>query len=56
MINVNSSVQGHLGGSVGEASNVGSGHDLIVCEFEPHVGLCAEIGRASCRERVYVLV
>ena len=19
-----------------------SGHDLIVCEFEPHVGLCAD--------------
>ena len=20
----------------------GSGHDLMVCEFEPHVGLCAD--------------
>ena len=22
--------------------NFGSGHDLMVCEFEPHVGLCAD--------------
>ena len=29
-----------LGGSVGEAS--GSGHDLTVCEFEPHRGLCLQ--------------
>ena len=28
-------------GSVGEASGLGSGHDLIVREFEPHVQLCA---------------
>ena len=20
----------------------GSGHDLMVCEFEPHIGLCAD--------------
>ena len=33
---------GCLGGSVGWASNFGSGHDLAVCEFEPHVGLCAD--------------
>ena len=33
---------GHLGGSVGEASNFGSGHDLTVCGFEPRVGLCAD--------------
>ena len=32
---------GRLGGSIGEASDFGSGHDLTVCEFEPHVGLCA---------------
>ena len=24
-----------------DASNFGSGHDLILCEFEPCVGLCA---------------
>ena len=33
---------GHLGGSVGWASNFGSGHDLAVREFEPRVGLCAD--------------
>ena len=33
---------GHLGGSVGLASDFGSGHDLTVCEFEPRVGLCAD--------------
>ena len=36
------SVKGHLGGSVGEASDFGSGHDLVVRELEPHVGLCAQ--------------
>ena len=24
------------------ALDFGSGHDLTVCEFEPHVGLCAD--------------
>ena len=33
---------GRLGGSVGWASDFGSGHDLAVCEFEPRVGLCAD--------------
>ena len=33
---------GRLGGSVGGASDFGSGHDLTVREFEPHVGLCAD--------------
>ena len=33
---------GHLGGSVGWASNVGSGHHLTVREFQPQVGLCAD--------------
>ena len=33
---------GCLGGSVGWATNFGSGHDLTVCGFEPHVGLCAD--------------
>ena len=31
-----------LGGSVGEASDVGSGHDLTVRGFEPCVGLFAD--------------
>ena len=31
-----------MGGSVGWASDFGSGHDLTVHEFKPHVGLCAD--------------
>ena len=34
--------QGRLGGSVSEASDFSSGHDLMVCEFKPRVGLCAD--------------
>ena len=34
--------EGRLGGSVGKASDFGSGHDLPVCEFEPRVRLCAD--------------
>ena len=34
--------QGRLGGSVGWASDFGSGHDLTIREFEPHVGLCVD--------------
>ena len=33
---------GAWGGSVGWAAHFGSGHDLAVCGFEPHVGLCAD--------------
>ena len=33
---------GRLGGSVSEASDFGSGHDLVVRESEPHVTLCAD--------------
>ena len=36
------SVLGRLGGSVDEANDFGSGHDLTVCVFKPHVGLCAD--------------
>ena len=32
---------GRLGGSVGWASDFGSGHDLMVHEFEPYIGLSA---------------
>ena len=35
-------IQGHFGGSVGKASGFSSGHDLVVCEFKPSVGLCAD--------------
>ena len=34
--------KGHVGGSVGEASDFGSGRDLAVHGFEPRVGLCAD--------------
>ena len=41
--------QGHGGGWWGEAQMVerptvhfGSGHDLVVYEFEPRIGLCAD--------------
>ena len=33
---------GRLGGSVGWATDFGSGHDLTVREFEPRIGLCAD--------------
>ena len=34
-------IWGHLGGLVHWASNFGSGHDLPVCEFKPHIGFAA---------------
>ena len=34
--------KGYVGGSVGEASDFGSGRDLAVCGFEPRVGLRAD--------------
>ena len=41
--------QGRLGGSVGQASDFGSGHDLTVHEFEPRVRLCADSsGPGAC--------
>ena len=33
---------GCLGGSVGWAPDFSSGHDFLVCGFEPHLKLCAE--------------
>ena len=33
---------GRLAGSVSWASNFGSGHDLKICEFEPHIGFSAD--------------
>ena len=35
-------LKGHLGDSVGKASDFSSGHDLAVCEFEARVRLCAD--------------
>ena len=37
----NKVLPGHLGGSVGLASDIGSDHDLTVRGFEPRVGLSA---------------
>ena len=42
-------IQECLGGSVGWASNFGSGHDLMVREFEPHAGLCADSSEPGAR-------
>ena len=33
---------GHLGGSVGWAYDFSSGHNCVICEFKPRVGLCAD--------------
>ena len=33
---------GCLGGSVGWASDFGSGHDLTIREFKPRIRLCAD--------------
>ena len=41
-VKVRGDVSGRLGGSVGWESNFGSGRDLTVCEFKPHIGLCAD--------------
>ena len=38
----NKSAKGCFGGSVGLVPNLGSGHDRVVHEFEPHIGLCAD--------------
>ena len=40
---------GHLGGAVGEASDLdlGSGHDLTVCEFKPHTGLYTDVAEPA---------
>ena len=32
---------GQPGGSFGQGSDLGSGHDLTVCEFKPRIGLSA---------------
>ena len=34
--------KGRLGGSAGQASGFGSGHDLVVQGFEPRIWLCAD--------------
>ena len=45
---------GYLGSLVGSASDFGSGHDLTVCGFEPHVRLCADSSEPGARFRFCV--
>ena len=33
---------GRLGASAGSACDFGSGHELVACEFEPRIRLCAD--------------
>ena len=40
---------GRLGGSVRWAADFGSGHDLVVHGFEPHVGLWADSSEPGAR-------
>ena len=51
--------EGPLGGSVGYASDFISGHDLRVCEFKPHIGLCAVFRSSAplslCPSPAYIL-
>ena len=35
-------------------ADFGSGHDLAVCEFEPHIGLCADCSEPGTRFRFCV--
>ena len=50
--NIKKNWGGHMGGSVGEVANFGSGHNLTVCEFEPHVRLCADSSQPGDRKSV----
>ena len=34
--------QDPLGGSVGQTSDFSSGHNLVIHDFEPRIGLCAD--------------
>ena len=45
---------GCLHGSVSWASDFGSGHDLMVHEFEPHIGLCADSSKPGACFGFYV--
>ena len=47
-------VLAHLGGSVDWASDFGSGHDLTVGQFEPRIGLCADISEPGASFRFCV--
>ena len=45
---------GRLGGSVGWASDLGSGHDLAVCEFKPRIRLWADSSEPGACFRFWV--
>ena len=47
-------LQGRLGGSVGWATDFGSGHDLAVREFEPRVRLWADGSEPGACFRFFV--
>ena len=47
-------VPGRLGGSVSEASDCGSGHDLAVRGFEPRVVICADSSEPGACFRFYI--
>ena len=40
--------EGRLCGSAGKASDLGTGHALTVCEFEPHLRLHADCAEPAC--------
>ena len=42
------STLGRLGGSAGYVTDLGSGHDLEVRDFEPRIGLCAVSAESAC--------
>ena len=44
----------HVGGSVSWASSFSSGYDLAVCEFGPHIRLCADSSEPRACFRFYV--
>ena len=47
-------LEGRLDGSVSWPSDLGSGHDLMVCGFEPCVRFCADSSEPGTCFRVYV--
>ena len=52
---VRDEVMGRLGGSVGEASDFGSGHDLTVHGFEPRVCPSDPVSRFLCPSLTHAL-
>ena len=42
MKRLKSGIKGRLGSLVGQVPDFGSGHDLMIRGFEPHIRLCAD--------------